>query len=168
MSVASACYFQQSGTRSTTQQPSCCMLATRSVFRPPQLQITHRAAMQHGRSSSLAVSGHAGLNCVSSTKNLGSGSLSHPSSKRDFAVVCMSAAEGAQDDASCVPRATRKQLDQFFTALSKEKNIATEQNCDEADVFILEDVAEFGRWIGYCYYTVSAQGQCAMRPGFLQ
>lgn len=152
MSVAGACCFLQSGTRSTTQQPSFCLLATHSVSRRPQLQMTHRAATQHGRSSAAIAAGHASLDGSSSPTNSGAGSLSYRSSKRAFTVV--SAAEGTHGDVSSEPRATRNQLDQFFTTLNKAY-IAAQQNCDEADACVCEDQVRYAGWVGYCYYTVS-------------
>lgn len=155
MSVAGPSCILQSGTRPTTQQPSFCrLLATRSVCSLPQLQITHRAAMQHGRSSLAIAAGHASPDGTSSTTNLGAGRLYHQSSKRDFAVIL--AAEGTHGGDS-VPRATRKQLDQFFTTLLNETNIAAQQNCDETDACMLEDEVRYGSCGGYCYYTVSKQ-----------
>jgi hypothetical protein len=150
MSVAGPSCILQSGTRLTTQQPSFCRLLATSLS-----QITHCAAMQHGRSSLAIAAGHESPDGISSsTTNLGAGRLCHQSSKREFAVIL--AAEGTHGGDS-VPRATRNQLDQFFTTLLNETNIAAQQNCDETDACMLEDEVRYGSCGGYCYYTVSKQ-----------
>lgn len=61
---------------------------------------------------------------------------------------------GASSSASKQPSVTRRQLDQLFMTLWKDKKINVEHSCDIGDLSALECEYDCG-WIGYCYYTVS-------------
>jgi hypothetical protein len=118
----------------------------------PLACLMRRTTLQHGSAPTAAVNiGQAHMIGILSVPRLELGSLSY--SPADGSGATMSG-RGASGSASNEPSVTRKQLDQLFLTLWKDKNIATEQGCDCCGLSALEHEYDCG-WIGYCYYTVS-------------
>ena len=131
----------------------------RSASRPhlitPLACLMHRTYLQRS-SASIAAANSGGasahMNCV---RNVSVKSFAGLSEDDSGATLSGLGADGSASNEPIGSSATRRQLDQFFMTLWKDKNIATEHICDLCSLSALELECDCG-WIGYCYYTVSA------------